>query len=342
MGTAERLSKHPPEGIEIRSSGSRVATMIGAVLLVAACTRVASPAPITTASPSGGPGVTPMPSASPPSPSLFPPPTASPPAPSAFASSSPSVVSPERSQVAAGYRHTCALTGDGAVVCWGNGEYGTLGNGATTNSNAPVEVSGLASGVSAIDSGFYHACALTSDGRVTCWGNNERGQLGDGTTSNSSIPVEVDGLAGGVTAIAAGGGHTCAIGSDEGVKCWGNNEAGQLGDGTTTDSGVPVDVADLASGVSAIAAGAAHTCALTSFGGVMCWGADQLGQLGNGTDPGGFVPVNVSGLGSGVSAIAAGGVHSCALTNSRDVKCWGVQRLRPARRRLDHFKPHAG
>jgi alpha-tubulin suppressor-like RCC1 family protein len=227
--------------------------------------------------------------------------------------------------IVAGGPHTCGLTSGGGVECWGDNGYIIPGHGSSTQSNVPIGVAGIASGATAIAAGNVHTFALTSVGRVKCWGNNAYGELGNGTTTDSSVPVDVPGLASGVSAIAAGGGHTCALTSSGGVKCWGWNQYGQLGNLSTTDSSVPVDVSGLASGVTDIAGGQAHTCALTS-GGVKCWGDNFVGQLGNGTTTRSLSPVDVSGLASGVSAIAAGGSHTCAVTRVGGVKCWGWNR----------------
>ena len=145
--------------------------------------------------------------------------------------------------IAAGRYHTCALTTGGGVRCWGDNSSGQLGDGTTTLRWTPVDVSGLTSGVAAIAAGYGHTCALTTGGGVKCWGYNSFGQLGDGTTAWRLTPVDVSGLTSGVTAITAGGGHTCAVTTGGGAKCWGWKDFGQLGDGTAIFSPIPVDVA---------------------------------------------------------------------------------------------------
>jgi alpha-tubulin suppressor-like RCC1 family protein len=174
-----------------------------------------------------------------------------------------------------------------------------------------------------ISVGFSHTCAVTAAGGVECWGSNEYGRLGDGTMTRSAVPVDVSGLQSGVTAVSAGYNHTCALTSAGGVECWGNNSHGQLGDGTMEESASPVPVSGLQSGVTAISAGASDTCALTSAGGVECWGSNGFGQLGDGTTEASATPVPVLGLQSGVAAVSAGAGLTCARTVAGAVECWG-------------------
>ncbi|MEK7286081.1 MAG: OmpA family protein [Nitrospirota bacterium] len=176
-----------------------------------------------------------------------------------------------------------------------------------------------------ISAGGEHTCAVTEAG-VQCWGGNRFGQLGDGTTTNRLMPVSVLGLANDMVAVAAGYSHTCALTTSGGVKCWGRNADGQLGNESTTDSVVPVLVSGLATGVSAISAGFYHTCALKTSGQVSCWGYNASGQLGNGTLKSSAVPVDVSES-STIMAVSVGYDHSCVLTDRGSVKCWGSNRF---------------
>ncbi|HTP26995.1 MAG TPA: hypothetical protein VMK12_15240 [Anaeromyxobacteraceae bacterium] len=165
-----------------------------------------------------------------------------------------------------------------------------------------------------------HTCAIVN-GAAHCWGNNFTGQLGNNSTTNSSVPVPVSGLTRGVTAIAAGDVHTCAI-VNGGVLCWGFNPFGQLGPPGGGESDVPVPVSGLTSGVTAIAGGGDYNCAIVN-GGAQCWGINQHGELGG--DLASNVdsePTTVAGLASGVQAIATGSEHACAIVNG-GARCWG-------------------
>jgi len=223
----------------------------------------------------------------------------------------------------AGYRHTCVVTSAGAVWCWGRNDYGQLGDGTTTDRTTPVAVSGLESGVVAIATGTSHSCASTSAGAVRCWGSNSGGQLGDGTTTNRPTPVTVSGLGSGAVAVTAGDGHSCALTSGGAVSCWGWNFYGQLGDGTTTQRATPVTVTGLESGVVGVDAGGGSTCAVTNAGAALCWGGNSYGQLGDGSTTNRLTPVAVGGLGSGVSTLAMGRWHGCAVTTGGALLCWG-------------------
>lgn len=170
-----------------------------------------------------------------------------------------------------------------------------------------------------IEAGAYHACGVTSQRTVKCWGSNYSGQLGNGsTTASPRMPVDVVGLSN-VSTISASAEHTCAVTAGS-VKCWGGNSFGQLGNNSTTNSLVPVDVANL-SGVTAVSAGG-HTCAVTGDGKVKCWGYNSNGQLGNGSTTNSLTPVDVVSI-SGATAVAAGGGHTCAVIADGKVKCWG-------------------
>src|SRR5262249_17333803 len=160
----------------------------------------------------------------------------------------------------------------GTVKCWGQADQGQTGSGTQpAYQSTPADVAGLGAGATAIAAGSYHACALTNAGSVMCWGRNDSGQLGNPAPGPIATPVEVQGLASPVKAIAAGTAHTCAVLETGDVMCWGGNDHGELGDGTTTARAVPAPVVGLSSGAAAVALGVEHTCALLQTGGVECW-----------------------------------------------------------------------
>jgi alpha-tubulin suppressor-like RCC1 family protein len=227
-------------------------------------------------------------------------------------------------RIAAGIYHTCAMTKNNGVKCWGNNWHGELGNNTTTDSNTPVQVYGMLSGIMSVVTGGEHTCALTAGGAVKCWGYNKHGQLGDNSTTDRWKPVQVFGLGSKVVAISAGVYHTCALINSGRVQCWGQNTFGQIGDGYYQDRLKPVWVAGISNAI-AISAGGGHTCALLADGGVMCWGSNMRGQLGNDTNISYPTPGWVYGMasGSGITAISAGSDHTCALSAGGGVKCWG-------------------
>jgi alpha-tubulin suppressor-like RCC1 family protein len=225
-----------------------------------------------------------------------------------------------KSKMAAGKEHTVALKNDGSIWTWGQNDYGQLGDGSTTGSMIPLDVSGI-SGVVSTAAGGYHTVALKSDGSIWAWGRNDQGQLGNGSTEDQLVPVKVPTLSG-IAAIEVGLYHTVALKKDGTVYSWGHNYHGQLGDGTTTPRTVPVQISGL-SEIIAIAAGSYHTVALIHDGTVWTWGDNRHGQLGDGTTHDRSTASQVSDL-SGVSAIAAGLYHTIALKQDGTVWAWGL------------------
>jgi alpha-tubulin suppressor-like RCC1 family protein len=225
--------------------------------------------------------------------------------------------------VAAGEYHSCALTSGGAVQCWGSNGVGSLGDGTLTDRPTPVAVSGLSSGVVSLATGTWHSCAVTGAGAVRCWGYNSYGQVGNGNTTNQTAPVTVSGFASGGATVSAGAAHTCALTTVGGVRCWGLNYYGQLGDGTTTQRLTPVAVSTLSAGGLAVSAGHTWSCAVSAGGAVQCWGHNVYGQLGDGTTTDRSTPGVVSGLSTGAVTVAGRTTHTCAVTSGGIVKCWG-------------------
>ena len=166
----------------------------------------------------------------------------------------------------------------------------------------------------------YHTCASDTSGRVYCWGLNDTGQLGDGSNSNRSVPVQVSSLTN-VSRVVTGGQHSCALLNDQTVRCWGDNSRGQLGNGTTTSSNVPVAVSGI-SNATAISAGQEHSCALLSDGTLSCWGNNSYSQMAETKGVTHTTPIAVPNV-TGVAALASGAYHQCVLLSGGEVSCWG-------------------
>jgi len=225
-------------------------------------------------------------------------------------------------QVVIGASHACALMQSGRVKCWGDNGWHQLGSGASVDfSLTPVTVKGITT-ATAISSGVYsnNTCALLASGRVSCWGDNDEGELGNGTTTSRLRPVHVSGIAT-ATQVSVGWYHACALLADHTVSCWGRNGSGQLGNGTTHDSHVPVQVAGITTATQ-VSAGDWHTCALLQDHAISCWGDGSVGQLGDGTTTDSPTPAPVSNITTATN-IAAGGDHTCAVLSDHTVSCWG-------------------
>lgn len=234
---------------------------------------------------------------------------------------------------------SCALMDDGSARCWGHNIFGALGVPEISFSLTPVRPEGLGRNLVAIGAGSSFACALRANGDVLCWGVNGSGQLGRGTTGTGShVPTRVDGLAGRVVDISVGLESVCALLEDGRVQCWGNNGAGQLGDGTTTVRPTPVFVQGL-NNVVQISTSLSHSCALRRNGSVFCWGGNWFGQLGDGSTTQSFVPVRVRRLPEAVQ-IGVGSGHGCALTVQGQVQCWGLNANGELGRETETTTPH--
>jgi alpha-tubulin suppressor-like RCC1 family protein len=257
--------------------------------------------------------------------------------------------------IAAGSDHTCAILDNASIKCWGANASGQLGIANTNNRGDESSEMGdilpaidLGSGrtATAIAAGGNHTCAILDNESIKCWGKNASGQLGIGDTNNrgdgsnpmgDDLPVVDLGSERTAKVIVAGGSHTCTILDDSSIKCWGENDQGQLGLGNTTDS-LNASVVDMGSGITAkaLAAGESHTCAILNNSAIKCWGRANEGQMGlfkwninigsgsNQMGTTGQDDLTKIGTGRTAVAIAAGKNHNCAILDNSSIKCWGA------------------
>jgi alpha-tubulin suppressor-like RCC1 family protein len=247
--------------------------------------------------------------------------------------------------VDAGASHTCAVLSTHAVVCWGHNAAGQLGDGTFTDHLTPETIlpalfassctgpnfSGNCDAATQVSGGFDHTCAVKLDQGILCWGDNSYGQLGIGVFGGTYAPVPVFGLPGPALSVSAGEHETCAVVSSQGsafssVWCWGLNDAGQLGNNTTTNSANPVRVAFSDTGpqpVSVSVGGNATACATLSDRSVWCWGFNGNGGVGDGTTTQRDVPTRT--IGATADEVAAGFAFACAAdsTVTLGLNCWG-------------------
>lgn len=235
-----------------------------------------------------------------------------------------------------GRRHTCAIANTGSLYCWGENSNGRLGTNTFVwlHTREPDIEATKPAGVNyftEVSAGYTNSCAIGDDGGAYCWGHNEFGKLGDGTTTDRDEPTAISPAAG-VTAwssISAGQFHSCAIGNNGRAYCWGEGDSGEFGNGASVNSSTPV-AANLPAGVSAytkVSAGQHFTCALGNNGRAYCWGMGWNGQLGHGANAQVNTPVAVS-LPTGVTSfkdITAGQTGACAIGNNNRTYCWGYQ-----------------
>lgn len=236
--------------------------------------------------------------------------------------------------IAAGGPFACALIVGGSVWCWGaqfaDVQADSCGGPSESCSLVPIQVPGLSGDITEIFAGSTHLCAESATSGLWCWGRNSSGQLGDGQACgmDCGTPVQVSGFELGAASVALGDFHSCALTLAGVLKCWGYNFDGQIGDGTTINRTTPVDVVGLAD-VAIIGAGSTHTCAAPSSAGLKCWGSNHNGQLGIGTlyGPDQLQPVDVLNFDDTVAGLALGDYHTCAVTDSNEVKCWSENNI---------------
>lgn len=244
-------------------------------------------------------------------------------------------------QVVTGFEHSCALTGDGRVLCWGGNTYAQIGNGTLTRQWKPVLVRDLSGktlqNITKLSAGRFHTCAINKSAKVQCWGTNKYNELGKDVSkgSYSSAAVEVPNVVGALElSIGSLASHTCAVISGGALRCWGRNNYGQLGVGHKNVSPNAVTPKNLTFGVVSVTTGLMHSCALLNTGTAYCWGGNNVGQLGNGTTTESLTPklagaAAAGGYSAGAYAagnykkLVSGWMFTCGLKTDTTIDCWG-------------------
>jgi alpha-tubulin suppressor-like RCC1 family protein len=229
--------------------------------------------------------------------------------------------------VSGGYRFTCGVTADFKAYCWGHNQYGKLGDGTTSRRLTPARVAGNLQ-FRQVSAGQFHACGVTPSDVAYCWGLISDGRLGIGSTFPDNYRTRPTLVAGQLTfmRVSAGANHSCGLRRSGKAFCWGDNRFGQLGDGTTIDRWTPRAIPTLL--FNQVVAGArdrrssTHTCGVTTENKAYCWGANDEGQLGNGTTDSKVQPRPVAG-GLSFLGVDPSGDHSCGVTIAHQVYCWG-------------------
>jgi alpha-tubulin suppressor-like RCC1 family protein len=227
---------------------------------------------------------------------------------------------------AAGGNHTCAITTGNSLYCWGYNIYGQVGDGTSGNSRPSPKKIGTSGVWAGVTTGELHTCAISTGKSLYCWGANEAGSLGDGTTTNRRSPTRI-GSAGAWALASAGDYHSCAISTANSLYCWGYNNNGQVGDGTTTQRLSPKKIGTTGAWARINTGGTSgvysHTCATTTGNSLYCWGNNSFGQIGDGTTTSPRLSPKKIGTTGVWAGAQAGGTHSCAITTAKSLYCWG-------------------
>jgi alpha-tubulin suppressor-like RCC1 family protein len=226
-------------------------------------------------------------------------------------------------QISSGRDHTLSVRQNGTLWAWGLGSLGRLGDGTLVNKSSPVSVVGGFTDWCQVSAGGVHTAAVRQNGTLWAWGDNTRGQLGDGTTVQRTSPVSVVGGFTDWCQVSAGNAHTAALRQNGTLWAWGCNGQGQLGDGTIVDKSSPVSVVGGFTDWCQVSAGCVHTAAVRQNGTLWAWGLNQQGILGDGTTVSKSSPVSVVGGFTDWCQVSAGGSHTAAVRQNGTLWSWG-------------------